>query len=135
MSLGINAGVSGLGGLLSVSALAWKTYKACKESSDEFKAISTEVSSLHIVLKEIEENLQQSKLRPDGGAEILRLGRGCSDVLRDLEALLSKYKSLSTQSQRTWDRMRFGWEDINALRVRLVSNITLLTAFNTSLIK
>lgn len=132
MNLGISTGV---GALFSVSSLAWKTYKACKESPDGFKAISTEVSSLHIVLKEIEENLQQSRLRPAREAEMLRLGRGCSDVLEDLEALLLKYKSLSTQSQRTWDRMRFGWEDVNAIRVRLVSNITLLTAFNTSLIK
>jgi len=62
MSFGISASV---GDLLSVSSLVWNTYKAYKEWSDGFKVISTEVSSLHIVLKEIGENLQQSKLRAD----------------------------------------------------------------------
>ena len=54
---------------------------------------------------------------------------GCEKVLVDLQNLVEKYESLGTQSKRTWDRMRWGNEDVAEIRARLTSNISLLTAF------
>ena len=54
---------------------------------------------------------------------------GCEKVLIDLQNLVQKYESLGTQSKRTWDRMRWGNEDVAEIRSRLTSNISLLTAF------
>ena len=50
-------------------------------------------------------------------------------MLSDLQALVDKYESLGTQSKRTWDRMKWGAEDIVEIRSRLISNTTMLTAY------
>ena len=119
---------------ITIPTFAWTVYKACKESSDDFKHISTEVASLHIVLKETRDSLSEHILSRDQETRLDTLGKACYDVLKDLEDLLKKYESLGTQSQRTWDRMRWGLEPISDLRDRLISNTTLLTAFNSSLL-
>lgn len=124
-----------LSDFITVPTFAWNVYKACKDSSDDFKNISTEVVSLHIVLKETAEFLSQDTLNKDQETRLTSLGRGCYDVLKDLDDLLQRYNSLGTKSQRTWDRMRWGLEPISDLRERLISNTTLLTAFNNSLLK
>src|SRR5690606_31553827 len=49
----------GLGDLIAISKLAWVVFRACKESSDHFAHISAEVSSLHIVLLEIQEEYER----------------------------------------------------------------------------
>lgn len=130
MSFGI-----GIGDVVLVSGLAWDLYKACKESSENFRRLSAELMSLHAVLKETEDFLKE---HPD--METSRRNRleiltdGCNMTLRDLQAIVKRYDSLSTQAQRTWDRMHFGLQDLSEIRSRLVSSTTLLTAFNTSVI-
>ncbi len=118
---------------VTVPTFAWTVYKSCKESSDDFRNISTEVASLHVVLKETEECLAEHILDPDQERRLLVIGKGCNDVLKDLNKLLEKYESLGLQSQRTWDRMMWGLEDISKIRERLIANTNLLTAFNTIL--
>ena len=54
---------------------------------------------------------------------------GGLDVLKDLDGLLTRYESLGTRSQRTFDRKGFGLNDINGIRTRLVSNVSLFDAF------
>jgi hypothetical protein len=120
---------------ITVAALAWKLYISCKESSDDFKNISGEVGSLHLVLKEITEHLSEYNLAPDREAQLIGLGKQCYDVLKDVENLLNRYDSLGTASQRTWDRMRWGLKDTSALRDRLILHTTILATFNTTLTK
>jgi hypothetical protein len=131
MSFGI-----GIGDIFLLSKLAWDIYIACKESNDDFRRLSTEVASLHVVLKETEVYMQEfTELDTSRKNRLEILTSGCNDILKDLEKLLKNYESLGTQSQRTWDRMRFGLEDLADVRSRLVSNVTLLTAFNSTLAK
>lgn len=61
------------------------------------------------------------------------LVEGTKEVLQDLKKLLDNYESLGTQAQRAWDRMRWGLEDLAEVRSRIISNTTLLTAFNSQL--
>jgi len=109
-----------VGDIISVSALAWKVFKACKESSEEFKNLLSEVASLHLVLKETEELVAEngSSLRGDQGSQLLHIAGGCHKVLNEVEGLLEKYESLGTKSQRTWDRMKWGVEGIANVRTR-----------------
>jgi hypothetical protein len=101
MSFGIGAT-----DLITIGSLAWNLYKTCKESSDEFKRISHEVGSLHIVLRETEEYLAETKgLSPTRDAKLGFLIDGVKDVLQDLQRLLDSYESLGTQAQRTWVRL------------------------------
>ncbi|KAI3321369.1 hypothetical protein HD806DRAFT_503915 [Xylariaceae sp. AK1471] len=130
MSFGVS-----FGDLVLASTLAWKVYKACKDSGESFQRLSGEVASLHVVLKETEDYLGEFPDLDTSRVNRLRiLTDGCHDTLKDLQKLTQSYDNLGTQVQRTWDRFRFGLEDLADIRSRLVSNATLLTAFNSSLI-
>lgn len=131
MSFGV-----GLGDVLLLSKLAWDVYLTCKEASDDFRRLATEVASLHVVLKETEVYMNEyTELDTSRRNRLEILTSGCRGTLEDLEELLKSYSSLGTQAQRTWDRMRFGLEDLADVRSRLVSNVTMLTAFNSTLAK
>ena len=81
------------------------------------------------MLKEAEESIFVRPLPPTRAERLKVIKDGCDKVLIDLQSLVERYQSLGTQSKRTWDRMRWGNEDIAEIRARLTSNITILTAF------
>ena len=118
-----------VGELAALGQFAWKIYKACKDAPESFKNISQEVSSLHLMLKELEETYPDATLSPTQQARLENIGGGCRTVLEDLQAIVEKYNSLGTSSKRTWDRLRWHSNDIAELRSRLISNTVLLTAF------
>ena len=122
-----------VGDFCTVTTLAWQIYKACKDSSDDFKNLSNEVASLHIVLKESSEHLQEEDLDLERQKSLVGIGQGCEDVLKDIESRLDKYESLGTQSQRTWDRMQFGLEDTSKLKDRLLRSTTMLSGINSAI--
>jgi hypothetical protein len=106
-----------IGDLVSLLGLAWRVYKSCKDSFDEFKNISSEVAGLHIVLLETKDFVTEHGEILDASREdrLAHLAKSCSNVLIDREAMLSRYKSLGSKTQRTWDRLRWGKEDITQL--------------------
>jgi hypothetical protein len=61
------------------------------------------------------------------------MATGCNEVLVDLQDLLDKYGSLGTRTQRTFDRMRWGFEDIATIKSRLMAQVGMLTAFNSTI--
>ena len=124
-----------VGDVVAIGTLAWSVYKSCKRAPESFGEISSEVLSLHAVLKEAEEALSAQSLPPARQEQLKAVGDGCRCVLEDLDKLVKKYESLGTQSKRTWDRVRFGAEDISSLRLRLVSNTGLLNGLLTALIR
>lgn len=126
----------GVGDILAVSQLSWKIYRACKDSGDDFRSISDEVSNLHTVLRIAEEDLAkecQTDIDAQRKDSLEEIAEGCRSVLEDLDRLLKKYESLSTQEQRTWDRMRWGLEDMAGIRQRLTYQVGLINAFNAAL--
>ncbi|GAB1314608.1 Potassium channel AKT1 [Madurella fahalii] len=130
MSFGV-----GVGDLALVARSAWRLYKACKESSEDFARLSTELLSLHAVLNETHEFLiDNPKLDTSRRHRLSMLCDQCNAALEGLDSIVARYESLGTQAQRTWDRMRFGLNDLSDVRERLVSSVTLLTAFNTAMI-
>ena len=60
---------------------------------------------------------------------------GLKGIMEELDALLKKYQRLSENHSISFDRLKWGQEDLVGLRERLRSNITLLTTFNASLAK
>lgn len=84
---------------------------------------------MHAVMNEAKETLFARPLPPEGHVRLKEVVDGCQRVLKDLEALVTKYASLGTQTKRTWHRMRWHSNDINELRLRLISNTGLLSAF------
>ncbi len=118
----------GISDFTAVGTLAWQVFKAAKNAPDSFQAIHVEVLSLYAVLKEAEETILQSPLRAERQMRIETVVSGCASVLSDLQRLGSKYESLGLQSKWTWDRIRWGSEEITELRARLISNVTMLMA-------
>jgi hypothetical protein len=124
-----------VGDFVAITTLAWRVYKSCRQAPGSFGDIASEVASLHTVLKEAEETVFAQTLPPAKQDQLRVVGDGCRHVLEDLDNLVKKYQSLGTQSKRTWDRMRWGAEDISELRTRLISNTGLLTGLLTVLIR
>ena len=124
-----------VGDFLSVGQLSWKVYKKCKDSSGNYVELSTEVGALHNVIKETEELLSQQSLTPQQETRLQACQQGCVDALNDLDRILVKYESLGTNSRRTFDRMGFGTQDMNEIRLRLISNVSMLDAFNNAYVK
>ena len=127
MSFGV-----GVGDVIAVGTVCWKTYKKCKESTGKYAELSSEVSNLYTVIKETEELLAQQGLTQEQGTRLATCRQNCEAVLKDLDVLLVKYESLGTHSKRTFDRMGFGMEDLNAIRLRIVSCVTMLDTFNNA---
>ena len=115
---------------LAVGQLCWKVYKKCKDSPGNYLDLAREVGALHNVVKETEELLSQQALTTKEKNKLLTCRQGCESVLKDLNGLLVKYESLGTNARRTFDRMGFGLQNMNGIRLRLISNTSLLDAFN-----
>ena len=130
----MNFGFS-LGDFVTVPTLAWQVYKSCKESSDDFKSIAGDVAGLHIVLKEVEEQLEEHPFDEQRCSQLATLVEPCHTVLTQLESLIERYDGLGSKSQRTWDRLKWGLEDVSRLKERLLTSTAILAAFNTSLVK
>jgi hypothetical protein len=124
----------GVGGLLTLSALAWNVYKLCRDSSPQYQGIKDDVTSMHAVIKETEE-LEGLNLKPEQQERLAKLKKNCQDVLLDLKKMVDGYESLGTQQQRTWDRMKWGLEPVTEIKQRLVSTTTALGAFSSMLVK
>jgi hypothetical protein len=132
MSFGV-----GIGDIVAVSGMAWKLYKNCKESGEDFRRLTTELMSLHAVLAETKDYLDDHKneLEVSRQYRLNILCDGCMTTLCELDSLYRRYESLSTQTQRSWDRARFAMKDLSDIRNRLVTSTTLLSSFHTALIK
>jgi hypothetical protein len=115
---------------IAVGALAWDVYKSCKGAPENFGNISSEVLSLHALLKAVEKAVFAQPLSLQEQERLKAVGDGCSRVLEDLQNLVKKCESLGTQGKRTWDRLK-GTEELAELRSRLKSNSVLLTTFIT----
>jgi hypothetical protein len=124
-----------VGDFISVASLAWNIYSSCKNSPAEFNNISNEVASLSVVLDTTAVHILQHGIDQSSEAELGLLETGCRTVLRDIQRLLRQYDHLGARRRNLWQRVRWSSEDISGIRSRLTSNVTLLTAFNSTLTK
>ena len=125
----------GVGDFLAVTKLAWEVYTAYKdykEAPDDFRNISDEIKSLHIIVDRHKDEFLNTTLNPDEAAQLREILQGCTNVLEDLDRLRIKYMSLGSapgSSSQAIDRIKWSQENIAELRARLSSNTVLLTSF------
>jgi hypothetical protein len=124
MSFGV-----GVGDIINVSSVAWNVYKSCKDAPDSFGNIHSEVLAFHAVLKEAGELVATRPLSAAQQERFKAIAYGCNCVLEDLQSLVAQYQRLGTQERRTWDRLKWGAENITDLRARLTSNATMLNTW------
>jgi hypothetical protein len=91
--------------------------------------------------------LPQRDLTSEQRQELVSIIVGCYNVLNTLNKTLEIYEELSSDPKardsksfrfkvrKGWKRLRWEPEDIEELRSRIISNISLLNAFNGQLIK
>jgi len=129
MSFGV-----GVGDFLAVSRLALDVYTAYKDAPEDFRNISDEIKSLHIIIDRNKDKFQDKTLNSDDQIQLREILQGCTNVLRDLDKLHIKYMSLGSargSSSQAIDRIKWSQENISELRARLTSNATLLSVFIT----
>ena len=120
----------GVGDILAISRLAVKVYTAYKDAPDDYRHISAEVESLQVIIHKAVRHYESSSLNKNSRQEGQKVLKSCQIVLEDLNALIEKYNVLaSSNTNQVFKRVKFGTEDIAALRVRLISNTGLLNSF------
>jgi len=125
-----------VGDILAISKLAWDVYNVYKDAPSDFRNISDEIKSLHIIVDSdnLKAKFQDPNLSLEERERLREILQGCTNVLKDLDKLLTKYKSLGSSqgsSSRALDRVQWGKVDIGELRARLTSNTILLNTFVT----
>ena len=120
----------GVGDIIVISGLALKVYTAYKDAPDDYRNISDEVTSLHIIINEAALHFGSTTLSKKKQQGVEELLEGCQNVLKDLDALFEKYNTLaSANTSQVFRRIKLGTEDIVTLRARLTSHTTLLNSF------
>ena len=107
-------------------------------SLETTRSESSAVIALHTAIKELEDEIENpdSILNRTGAGKKAELGilvKNCAGVLQQLNKLLTKYKSLGTTTKRTWDRLRWGAENLQDIREKLLTHTSSLTLFLTTL--
>ena len=116
--------------IMAISGLALKVYTAYKDAPEDYRNISDEVESLHIIIKKAAQHFESTTLSDNSRQEGQKVLKGCKNVLEDLDTLIEKYNSLASAStSQVLQRIKLGTEDIATLRARLTSNTTLLNGF------
>ena len=121
-----------MGDVMAISRLALKVYSAYKDAPDDYRNISDEVKSLHIIIGNATQHFKSTTLSDNKRQEGHEVLNGCRNVLEDLDSLIIKYNSLASGSASTSQviqRFKLGTEDIATLRARLTSNTVLLNGF------
>jgi len=130
----------GVGDILAISKLAWDVYNSYKDAPNDFRNISGEIKSLHIIVNSdnLKAIFQDPKLALEEREGLREILQGCTNVLEDLDKLLIKYKSLGSPQgsrSRAIDRAKWGQEGIAEQRARLISNTILLNTFVTKYVQ
>ncbi|KAF8445097.1 hypothetical protein BGX38DRAFT_1119610, partial [Terfezia claveryi] len=129
-----------IGDFVSVGTLVWNVFSAYAGAPEQFRNFSQEILSLHAVYKQIEDQLcnqgygnNSSTLSAKQTEDLKILHDGLQLIMKELDALLQKYNSLMENHSVSFDRLKWGLEDLAGFRERIVIHVGLLTAFNTSL--
>ncbi|KAL8861026.1 MAG: hypothetical protein Q9178_002539 [Gyalolechia marmorata] len=122
-----------VGDFLVVGTLAWEVYKnvykAARDAPESFQKVHQDVLSLHAVLKESGETMFSSPMSLQRQQRLQTIAKCCTSVLDDLQNLVTKYEAMGTRGKWTWERFRWGSEDIVEFRLRITSSVTMLNAF------
>ena len=124
----------GVGDIMAISGLAIQVCTAYKDAPDDYRNIADEVDSLHIIIEEAAQHFESTTLSNKKQKRGKKVLEGCRNVLKDLDALIEKYKALApananANASQVFRRIKLGTEDIVTLRARLTSNTTLLNVF------
>lgn len=109
------------GVVVGLIALLWDCYNKCKNDSASFYNLHRDLHSLHTTLRLVERYL------PDE-CDLGAIQIGCNQIVVDIEKVLSGCASLNTTKKKLWHQLKWGFEDIEQLRSRLIAQVSMLNA-------
>ena len=118
-----------VGDVIVIGKLAWTVYKSCIDAPASFGNIAQEVIALEVVIRQFGEAFEGQVLSELEQKRLEVIGKGCQDVLKDLQNLTQKYQGLGSNAKLSFDRFKWAAAPVNELRTRLISNTTILSAF------
>jgi peptidoglycan hydrolase CwlO-like protein len=94
------------------------------------------VRSLSIVIQDADVVLSECEPDAKQKTDLQEIAGSCHNILSDLEKTLDKYDELQTHGgnlgkrvKRVWKKLKWEPEDIQELRDRITSNVTLLNTY------
>ena len=116
--------------VVSVVQFTARVYQGWKKACGEYSKVTGELETLEIILSRVAFEVQRptSLLGYHDGdlKKLQKIIMDCTDVVTELEIVLSKYRSLRFSRRSNWDRIRFGNKDMSCLRERLKLQINAL---------
>ena len=123
-----------MGDIIAIFQLAVRGYSAYKDAPDDYRHISEEVAAFDILIVKAAQHFKSTTISSSDRYDGQNVLKGCQSVLEDLNSLIGKYRSITSNRRLVFMRAKLGLEDIPTLRARLISNTFLLigfTIFNT----
>jgi hypothetical protein len=124
--------VVSVGDIFKLCELSMKVYKNCRDCSGEYKSLTSQARALTNLLEDIQD--KYGKIPQNKRQQLFDAYEPCIDVLQELDKLVAHYNGLDSKSKRAWDRVTYDPGRTTKLRDRLVSSVSMLSAFYTSLI-
>ncbi|KIW74336.1 hypothetical protein Z517_12276 [Fonsecaea pedrosoi CBS 271.37] len=123
-----------LGDLVTVPQFAWNVYHTCKKSPSEARVIASELFTLCGILQTLGDGRAHymRTLAENERVRLLSAYNVCRDVLEEVSATLRRHSELSKDNPHLFARLKWGAEDVPALRLRIISSTSLLTAIQSS---
>jgi hypothetical protein len=132
----------GVGDIITVTTLALKTIQSTRQACGQYDELTREATSLHIVLKRLQLEAEKpssllSLLSDEERQELGTIINGCRELLKVLNAILEKYRTLGAGEDRRgatklWQRVRFGngeMQDLTQIRGQISSQTATLALF------
>jgi hypothetical protein len=130
MSFGLS-----VGDFIAIGSLALRLYVNYHEGPLEFQEVLRELLSLHTTLEELRNDVvnPSSALSRCSSSKQQNLGKlvsHCAEALRELDKIRDKYRKLEERAKKfSWQRVKFGKENIDKVRRRLALHLQGLTLF------
>jgi hypothetical protein len=120
---------------INVGKIVLRLYNACQNAPREFQDLSSELSSIHIVLFGLAEQARDPtslllRRGADRGFEWTHIRNNLQSTLAELQDLVSRYQATGRSA---WHRMRLGSQNLSAVRLKLDFHLSAINTFVGSL--
>ncbi|MCJ1464200.1 hypothetical protein MMC07_002813 [Pseudocyphellaria aurata] len=113
---------------------AWTTYQACKNAGGKYQRLSQELKNLHIALDRLKDEAEkpESLVRLDmerHSTKVQQIWRDCDDILREVDGLIDKHKSLGMSKRRLRDKWQFGTKELGDIRSEIAARTNVINIY------
>lgn len=119
--------------IVLLTQLTTSTYEGWKKACGDYASITCDLVVLQTLLQRMEAEAQAPDSLFTRNSNDIKgwksLSRGCRETVTELAEILDKYRSLSTNRRKNWDRIRLGNKNLDGLGRDLVKKTASLAAF------